>query len=104
MADNNSSGFYTVVGGAISSVSGLLAVGVRVRIDKKTEITNIKLILIDDMENIISITDKMIETCKKTHTISNDYLNELNESISAYYPQKHRILLINDSEVRKKLP
>jgi len=92
-----------LVGGLLSIIGGFLAVSIRSRIDKKAEIVYIKIGLSDELDEICTIVDKLIETCSATHIIPNSYLNNLNDNNTAYGYHKLKLFLINDAKLRKEI-
>lgn len=92
-----------IAGGLLSSIGGFFAVVIRARMDKKTEINYIKTALIDELTEISSIVDKMRETQKTAHIISNSYLNDLNKNQESFNYHKLRIFLIRDDKLRRSI-
>jgi hypothetical protein len=92
-----------LVGAAVSSLAGFMAVIIRARIEKKSEINYIKIAFNDELSDICDIIDKLAETCRTTHKIPNSYLNDLNGNNSSFLYHKSRLFLIGDEKIRKSI-
>lgn len=93
----------TLLGGFLSIMGGFGAVVLRARTERKNEINYIKISLTDELNEICSIVEKLEETYKTTHIVSNKYLNELSVNDDSFYHHKERLFLIKNEKLRKEI-
>lgn len=93
----------TLLGGLLSIMGGFGAVVLRGRTERKNEINYIKISLTDELHEICSILEKLEETYKTTHIVSNKYLNELSVSDDSLHSFKERLFVIKNEKLRKEI-
>ena len=92
-----------LIGAASAIAGGYCAVVARIRLEKKQEIEFIKISLIDELTEIRSIIDRMLETHNQTNIIPPSYFSELDENHQSFDQHKPRLFIIGDATLRKAI-
>lgn len=93
----------TLIGGILTIIGGFAANIFKLRAERKQEVDYIKIGLIDELEDIVSVIGKMLETYKTSKTIPMVYFNNLTENTKSFDDHRPRLFLIADKEVRRQI-
>lgn len=75
---------------------------IQTRLAKRQEITDLKICLADQLSEIETVIEKMVETYSTTSTIPNDYFNSLNTHSEPFATYKQKLHLISKPDLRKR--
>jgi hypothetical protein len=92
-----------LIGGVLAIIGGFFAVIIRLRAEKKQEISYIKISLIDELTELSLIITRLEDTFTSTHIIPNLYLNNLKANTEAFSFHKPRLFIIKEDKLRRSI-
>ena len=91
-----------LLGALIAIFGGVIGKVFTVYYDERKERKFIKSNLKDELQKIISIIEKLIETNEKTNQIHPTYLTDITANTECYKYHRIRLYLISDTDTKKK--
>ena len=91
------------IGAFLAIIGGYFAVRIRLNAERKQEVKVIKISLCDELDEIIAIIDKLLESARVSHIIHNDYLNDLKNTTEAFDFHRQKFYIFKDDSLRKDI-
>lgn len=95
---------YVILGGILATVGGFLGgyflEKSKMKMEKDQEKGYLKMMLNDELDQIIGIVDKLEETHKQSNTVHKPYVEDLKKSIESWKECERKIILFEDGSTR----